>query len=128
MPGLVGGGAPERHHRVADELIDVARRRLDRLDDVAEVAVRHLHQHLGRYEAREGGEARDVGEHHGHFPSFAAEPQRRGIGREAGDDGGRDIVTECPLDVPAGALLDEITHHVGEDRRPHEPPPREGLR
>ncbi len=68
-----GGRAPDPHHRVANEFVDVTATRLDRLDDDRQVGVGHPHQ-LGRTDpSGKRGKAGEVGEHDRDLAFFAAE-------------------------------------------------------
>ena len=54
--------AEQRHHAVADELVEPAAGRLDRLADGAEIAVEQEHHVVGQLALGDRGEAADVGE------------------------------------------------------------------
>ena len=60
-PGLLFE-AEDRHHAVADELVDPAAGRLDGLAGRAEIAVEQEHHVVGQLALRDRGEAADVGE------------------------------------------------------------------
>ena len=68
--------AEERHHAVARELIHGALVAVHRLHDRLKAAVHDAVQILGIEARRERGEARDVGEQHGHELALAFERAR----------------------------------------------------
>ena len=72
------GGAEERHHAIAEELVDGALVAMDRGEDDFEGAVHDAVDVLGIEPLRHRGEARDVGEHHGDGLALALDrPFRR---------------------------------------------------
>ena len=72
--------APERHHRVADELLDRAAVALNRRPRKVEVAREELSRLLGIPRLGRGGEADEVDEEHGDEPAFG-DRRRRALGR-----------------------------------------------
>ena len=80
---LGDGGAPHRHDRVADELLDRAAVALDRHAGGVEVAGQKLAHLLGVARAREGGEADEIGEEHRDHPALGRRRRRR-RGRRGG--------------------------------------------
>src|SRR3954470_5546426 len=85
--------AEEAHHAVADELIYGAALRMHRLRHLAEVAVQHVDQRLGRHKLAARGEVADVGEKDADALALAAEP-RLDVARE-------DLVHDLRADVAA---------------------------
>ena len=94
----VGRGVPDRHDGVADELVDIAARGLDDPRAAVEILVQHLHQLPLRDLGREPGEAREVGEHHGHLARLAADLGQAALIDHPFDERRREIPAELAAD------------------------------
>ncbi len=81
-----GDRAPDRHHRVADVLLDEAAEALDRLPGRGEVGHEEGAHLLGIARLREGGEPDQVGEEHRHEAALG--PERHGVTGGTGRLGG----------------------------------------
>ena len=134
--GVVGRGerrAPERHHRVADELVERAAVVEDDLRHRAQVLVQHGHHLLGGELLRERGEAADVAEEDGERHALPAQHQVVVLVGQAPHDLGVHVAAHqpahaalrAPLGHVVGRLRPRVRQHPGQRRRRHvEPHPR----
>ena len=83
LVGVGGGGAPEGHDRVADELVDRAALGLDRLAGELEELADDRHHAVAQALAQ-AGEAGEVGEQDGELPALAAGLGAHAAGERAG--------------------------------------------
>ena len=128
MVGVGERRAPQRHHGIAEELVDIAAGRLDRFDHQRVVAVGQRHQLLGREPGGKRGEAREVGEHHGDLAPLAAQPQLRLALGQLVDDARREIVAERFLNPMPAALFDQQPDDIGQHHRQRRAGDRNGDR
>ena len=121
-----GGRSPDRHHRVADELLDGAAVARDQRPRELEVARQELADVLGVAAFGKSGEADEIGEEHGHQAplgdgrcgsrrclftrdegraALAAEPLPGRVGAAAGGAGHRERRPAVAAELLAGRIL-----------------------
>ena len=88
------GGAPERHDRVADELVERAAVLEDHLHHLGEVLAQELGDRVRAHALGDGGEAADVAEEHGGRTPLAALTDGLSLLRDVGGDVGGEVALE----------------------------------
>ena len=112
MLRIGNGSIPERHHRIAHELVDGAALLEDDVGQRREQPVDEADQRFCIHALREPREAAHVGEQQSHFACLAAKLELRRIARQLVDHRRRHVVAEGAADAGAVGLgLD-----VGEQR------------
>ena len=100
--------AEQRHHHVADELIDRPVMPEHHLDHPGEVLVQLRDERFGVAFLGDGGESADVREQHRHLAPLAAELRELGMFDQLVIDVARDVSAEQRLQTPLLASFDEI--------------------
>ena len=91
--GIGRGSAPERHHRIADELVDGAGVGVDLARHAIEIFSEQRHDAVAEPFGKPG-EAGDIRKQHGHWPDRAARPGFHAVRSEGANDVARQIFAE----------------------------------
>ena len=115
MVGRVERRVPERHEAVADVLVDGAAFRQHRGGERRVQRIEEAHDAFGVQQFRARGEVAHVAEEDGRLARFTTQPQARGIGRDALDDGRRHVALERAAHVLALVLRPQVRRKRARD-------------
>ncbi len=115
--GVVEGRTEQRHHHVADELIERSLVQEHDVDHAREILVQRPDDDLRLALLGEGGESAHIREKHGHLATLTAEPRPCRVGHQLTVDVLRHVATEELRDLALLTPLDEVlVGHAAEKR------------